>query len=76
VGKTLTCNRCRPLRGGVHGGCGNITAVQVSSVLFCCHCLRLVIVIGIINIYFMFGFSAVIYLSFDTDTQQIGDSIL
>ena len=41
------------------------------SVLFCCHCLRLVIVIGIIT-YFMFGFSAVMYPSFDTDTQQFG----
>jgi hypothetical protein len=48
----------------------------VMSVLFCshCHCLRWVILIGII--YFMCAFSAVIYLSFDTDTQQFRDSIL
>ena len=33
MGKALTYSRCRSLRGGVYGGCGNILAVQVSSVM-------------------------------------------
>jgi len=47
----------------------------LKSVLFCCLCRRLPIVIGII-IYFMSAFSAITYRSFDIDIHQFRDSIL
>ena len=55
VGKTLTCSRCRPVHGGLSGGCGNILPFSCSSYF---RYRILVIEIEIIT-YFISGFSGI-----------------